>query len=77
MGRLDKDRVAELQPKRMGIALETLSCFSCVEIVWEDDTTIEFIYKGNKCKIFPYSGWWSGKGIGSGRGLENLIKKLK
>lgn len=38
----------------------------------------------NKClivdgyiKLWPYTGWWSGKGIGSGRGIHNLIKRLK
>lgn len=28
-------------------------------------------------KLWPYTGWWSGKGIGSGRGIHNLIKKLE
>jgi hypothetical protein len=27
--------------------------------------------------FWPYTGWYSGKGIGSGRGIHNLIKKLK
>ena len=38
----------------------------------------------NKClivngtiKLYPYKGWWSGKGIGSGRGVHNLVKKLE
>lgn len=26
--------------------------------------------------IFPFSGWWSGKNIGSGRGFVKLIEKL-
>lgn len=37
----------------------------------------------NKClmingyiKLWPYTGWWSGKGVGSGRGVHNLIKEL-
>ena len=27
--------------------------------------------------FWPYTGWYSGKGIGSGRGIHNLIKALK
>lgn len=26
--------------------------------------------------IWPYTGWWSGKGVGSGRGVHNLVKAL-
>lgn len=42
---------------------------------------------GNKCltfklgknfiKVYPYTGWFTGKGVGSDRGIHNLIKKLK
>lgn len=28
-------------------------------------------------KFWPYTGWWSGKGIGSGRGLRNLLDKIR
>lgn len=27
-------------------------------------------------KFFPFTGWWSGKGVGSGRGIQHLIKAL-
>jgi hypothetical protein len=27
--------------------------------------------------LWVYTGWWSGKGIGSGRGIHDLVKKLK
>lgn len=27
-------------------------------------------------KLYPYTGWWTGKGIGSGRGIHKLIEKL-
>lgn len=38
---------------------------------------LRFNYRGNDITFFPYKGWFSGKGITSGRGLENLIKQLK
>lgn len=31
----------------------------------------------NGIRLWPYTGWWSGKGIGSGRGIHNLLKKLE
>lgn len=38
----------------------------------------------NKClivngyiKLWAYTGWWSGKGVGSGRGVHQLIKRLQ
>lgn len=37
---------------------------------------IFFLHNFEVIILFPYSGWFSGKGIGSGRGLKNLIKKL-
>lgn len=27
-------------------------------------------------KFWPFTGWYAGKGIGSGRGIRNLIKAL-
>lgn len=35
-----------------------------------------FKYKGNTCKIYPFTGWWTGKGIGSDRGVKKLLRKL-
>lgn len=27
--------------------------------------------------LWAFTGWWSGKGIGSGRGIKNLVFKLQ
>ena len=35
-----------------------------------------FKHKGNTCKIYPFTGWWTGKGIGSDRGVKKLLRKL-
>ena len=40
------------------------------------DKMIEFEYKGQPVKYFPYSGWATGKTIKDGRGLKNLIKQI-
>lgn len=75
MGRLNKEREAELQPKRIEFAKAELERKN-VEITFEDETKLEFIFKGAKITFFPYSGWFSGKGIKDGRGINNLLKQL-
>lgn len=35
-----------------------------------------FKHEGNTCKIYPFTGWWTGKGIGSDRGVKKLLRKL-
>jgi predicted nucleotidyltransferase len=72
--RLDKDREAELQPKRMEYAIDKLN--SIVSLTLITDTEIQFYWKGELVKFFPYSGWHTGKSIKDGRGLQNLLKQL-
>lgn len=35
-----------------------------------------FEHNGNKIKLYPYTGWFTGKGIKDGRGMKNLLKQL-
>ena len=76
MARLDQERQAELEPMRIRFAKNKLSELG-YEIVGESDNCIQFIYNGSKISFFPYSGWYTGKGIGSGRGINKLMKQLK
>ena len=32
---------------------------------------------GVTARIWPYTGWWAGKGIGSGRGIKKLLTTLR
>ena len=45
-------------------------------IEYEDETSLKFHYLGNLITLFPYSGWFSGKGIKDGRGLKNLLGQI-
>jgi hypothetical protein len=74
--RLNKEREAELQPKRMEVAKLAIQKLNLL-IVREDETKIVFFYKGSPVHFYPYSGWHTGKSIKDGRGLENLLKQLK
>lgn len=40
----------------------------------EDDKSI---IVNNGIRFWPYTGWYSGKGIGSGRGIHNLLKNIE
>lgn len=74
--RLNQDRQSKLEPRRIFTTRKTLEQMG-FEI---QKTKCE---KGLICNrgetqfiIFPFSGWWSGKNIGSGRGFVKLIEKL-
>ena len=74
--RLNQEREKELQPKRIDYAIEKIR--ECgIETTLSDETKIQFLFKGEKVTLFPYSGWASGKSIKAGRGLQNLLKQLK
>lgn len=75
-GRLEQDLVEKLQPKRMQYCMETLKGLG-LSPKQIDDTELNVDINGNICKLWPYSGWWSCKGIGSGRGIRNLVAKIE
>lgn len=73
--RLDKEREAKLQPVRIDFAIQMLEELG--KYVEKTETTIYFIHNKEMITFWPYSGWFSGKGIKDGRGLQNLLKQLK
>lgn len=76
MKRLNKERQAELEPKRAEYAIERLGELN-ISATRISDSELEFEWKGNIIKFWPYSGWHTGKGIEDGRGLQNLLNQLK
>lgn len=74
--RLDQDREKELTPKRFAFAINALAHLG-YEITYKDDTRLEFIHKGEVVRLYPYSGWHTGKTINDGRGIDKLLNKLK
>lgn len=73
--RLNQEREAEQQPKRMKFAREQLTSRQ-LEITFEDKTEIRFLYNKNEIKLFPYSGWFQGKGLTPGRGVQHLLNQI-
>lgn len=73
--RLNIDRQNKLEPQRLNYAKEQLAKLGYV-LTFETDTRLEFMFKGEKIQLFPYSGWHTGKTIKDGRGIEKLLKQL-
>lgn len=73
--RLDQEREAKLEPKRMQFAIDELTKLGYTP-TYIDKKRIEFGYMDAKVTLFPYSGWFTGKTIKDGKGLENLLKQI-
>lgn len=73
--RLDQERQILLEPERMQYCRKKLLEIGILPINI-DNTELQFEYKGNKVRLFPYSGWYQGKGVIAGRGIHNLLKQL-
>ena len=76
MTRLNTERKNKLEPIRLRTAINEIQKLG-LRITNSSDKMIEFEYKGQPVRYFPYSGWATGKTIKDGRGLNNLIKQLK
>lgn len=76
MARLNIERQKELEPSRMDHAKCQIEKFG-YSIIEQTNTTLKFEYKGNVITLFPYSGWFTGKGIKDGRGINKLIKQIR
>jgi hypothetical protein len=74
--RLDQDKQKVLEPQRMDYAVEKLAELGIIATRLTN-SELEFEWKGNVIKLFPYSGWHTGKGIKDGRGIDKLLKQLK
>lgn len=75
MPRLDIERQRQLEPKRMAYAIREIENKG-YNVIQNSDTQLSFIYKGQKVKFFPYSGWATGSAIKDGRGLKNLLSQI-
>lgn len=74
--RLDQEREAKLQPRRMQYAKENLRAHG-FDVTSVSKIEINIEYKGSIIRVFPYSGWFTGKTVEDGRGIHNLLKQLK
>jgi hypothetical protein len=76
MARLDIHRQNELEPIRVKFARESIESLG-YSITNQTENLIEFEFKGSTVKIYPYSGWFTGKTVNDGRGIKNLLRQIK
>lgn len=76
MARLDQERQSKFEPERLKYAKSLIQNLG-YKITWESKTELQFYFKGEVVKFFPYSGWHTGKTINDGRGIEKLLKQIK
>lgn len=74
--RLDIEKQKELEPKRMEYAMKELTKIGIAPLIISNKR-IEFEFKGESVMLYPYSGWFTGKSVQDGRGIEKLLKQLK
>lgn len=75
MARLDKQKQDRLEPQRMSYAKNKIESLG-YKVIQIGDNELDFGFKGEVVKFFPYSGWATGKSIKDGRGLNNLLNQL-
>lgn len=73
--RLDIEKQQELEPKRIEFAKTELEKLG--KKVFINGKTISFEHKNCIIVLYPYSGWFTGKSIIDGRGINNLLKQLQ
>lgn len=70
-----KDKRAELLPERMAHAKKKIGglgyAYQC-----PDDLSLTFRYRCETVTFYPFTGWFTGKSVQDGRGLQNLLKQI-
>lgn len=75
MPRLDIERQLAEEPKRFVFAINEIQKLGYV-ITKKDSHKLQFQYKGLTVRLWPYSGWHSGKSIKEGRGINKLLNQI-
>lgn len=72
-----KEQRLKKEPGRVKYATDKLQALGYEVYYREDQKCIEFIYRGSIVRFYPYTGWYTGKAIQDGRGINKLLKQLK
>lgn len=71
-----EEQTKKIRKEKMDYSVFKLS-ENDIDIKFQEDTMLEIDYNGSTVKFYPYTGWFTGKSVVDGRGLNNLIKQLK
>jgi len=64
------------EPIRMQYAREQLTRLG-YEVAQIGPHALRFTFNGQPVTLYPYSGWFTGKTVKDGRGIDRLIKQVK
>ena len=65
------------EPGRWEYVLKTLRELNFKPEEDLENKCIRFSYNGNIITVWPYKGWFSGKGVKDGRGIAKLLKQIR
>ena len=66
----------ENEPGRQEYVIRVLSEKGYKPIIDTQNKCVRFEYRGNMITVWPYTGWFSGKGVKDGRGIKKLLKQI-
>lgn len=68
--------IADKEPRRVSYARQELAKLGYPSR-WDGvGRCLIFTYNHHQARLWPYTGWYAVKGLGSGRGVNNLLRKL-
>ena len=67
----------EKEPGRWEYILRNLREMGYKPVEDKENKKILFSFQGNTITVWPYTGWFSGKGITDGRGTKKLFKQIR
>ncbi len=73
---LRKERRTNKEGGRIDYAIRQITELG-YKVSMEGNTAISFIFKGERVMVYPYTGWFTGKTVKDGRGIQNLLKQIK
>lgn len=76
LNELTRARRAEGEPSRWEYVLKVLKEKGFQTTQDNDNKCIRFSFRGNVITVWPYTGWFSGKGVKDGRGIKKLLKQI-
>ena len=71
-----KERQQELEPGRVEYARRQIENLGYT-VTQMSPTTLQFTFMGSIVRVFPYSGWFTGKTVKDGRGIHKLLNQIK
>lgn len=64
------------EPGRWEYVLKVLREKGYTPVEDPENKCIRFSFNGNTVTVWPYTGWFSGKGVKDGRGIKKLLKQI-